>query len=250
MNNGPTGDIATFNQDNHLWSFTYINQPETRTTRNFEQLITERGEELSKPVNSIYLNLYNEIKEKIFISSEGDDIDLVSIQEQKYEKKYNTKETSEKLTKIKEQIGFFYVKKTEHSILLEERRRHFNTFCNTIIETIKHIEDMKKEPSEEESQLICLLRKRIDWYYNELELEKLMEMEYEINSEFFFLKKTIIELSNLNPTICPVCMEHQISWFIDPCGHTICNDCKKKTEKGSNCHYCRTPKMKYNRLYL
>ena len=53
------------------------------------------------------------------------------------------------------------------------------------------------------------------------------------------------------PTItCQVCLENQIEYFVDPCGHTICKVCKVECEKLKNCHYCRTPRNGYKRLYL
>jgi hypothetical protein len=117
--------------------------------------------------------------------------------------------------------------------------------------SVKCISEIVKDPSEKDIQLRDLLNERTEWYYKELEMDALVEEEIELVSEFDFLKQTLADLSGLSgPTLCSICMENQVSWFIDPCGHTLCKECKIKTEKMSQCHYCREQKMKYGRLYL
>ena len=64
------------------------------------------------------------------------------------------------------------------------------------------------------------------------------------------IKISIISGTILPPTICQICLEHQVEYFLDPCGHTICKHCKVICENKPDCHYCRTKKKGYKRLYL
>ena len=60
----------------------------------------------------------------------------------------------------------------------------------------------------------------------------------------------LIPLSSIsNSTICQICLENQIEYFIDPCGHTICKKCAEKTLNTPNCHYCRTKKNELKKLF-
>ena len=199
--------------------------------------------------HGVYSDVFTNIKEKIFLSSECDDIELTVLENKEFEAKYNVPYTS--ISDLKKNIIQFYTKKIEFSLLIEERRRLFNTFCNNISNSISSINDIIKEKcSQQDTNLKDLLNDRIEWYYKKLDIDKLINIEYSIKSEFHFLKKALIELSEINPTICMICMEKQISWFIDPCGHTLCTDCKLRTDKTISCHYCRALKNKLNRLYL
>ena len=225
------------------------NETDDRMSRNWEQFITERGNmEIEPPKNGCFDIVFDQIKEKIFVSAESDDVDMTEDEKKSYENKYDTVNSLNSINKLKESICDFYIKKTEHSILIEERRRTFTNFCNNIKESIKFISEYKDT---KDTELANLLNERIDWYYQQLGIEKLIEEEYRIKTEFVFLKKAIKQISNVSPpTVCSVCMEKQVSWYLDPCGHTICDDCKLKTSDIRNCHYCRSVRKKFNKLYL
>ena len=220
---------------------------DTRITRNFEELITERGHD-----DKIYNSVFEKIKEKLFISSESDDIELTELDKLTFNKKYNVTESQNVISKLKLEIAKLYIKQTEHELIIQEKRKLFETFCLNISNTIKSISDITyNESSEEDLKLQTLLNERIDWYYNTLNLEKLIDEEYSIKSEFYYLKTTLIELSALqSPILCSICMENQISWFIDPCGHTLCDSCKTKSMNLQTCHYCRSTRTKFNKLYI
>ena len=220
---------------------------DSRITRNFEELVTERGKD-----DKIYNSVFEKIKEKLFISSESDDIELTELDKLTFNKKYNITESQNVISKLKLEIAKLYIKQTEHELIIQEKRKLFETFCLNISNTIKSIADITyNESSEEDLKLQTLLNERIDWYYNTLNLEKLIDREYSIKSEFYYLKTTLIELSALqSPVLCSICMENQITWFIDPCGHTLCDGCKTKSMNLDRCHYCRSLKTKFNKLYI
>ena len=47
---------------------------------------------------------------------------------------------------------------------------------------------------------------------------------------------------------CHICYENKISHAIFPCGHTLCDHCKKKIS--NNCYLCRTPVIKVNKIFI
>ena len=222
--------------------------------RTFEQLITERGEEYDvnnvnniNNNNSIFNNIFEKIKEKIFILGDCD-IELIESDRKKYSKKYEIEDINIIIYNFKKNIVLLYNKKIELEIEIENKTKIYNDFLmniNSLITSINGIEH------EDNKQLNTLLKNKIDWYYNYLNLDKLISEQFDIISEFSYLKSTIKNFNSIsNTVICSICLEKQVSWFIDPCGHTICDDCKNKSEISANCHYCRHKKTKYNRLYL
>jgi len=224
---------------------------EPRLNRNFEELVTQRGElsfeAESEPTDqNFYNSVFENIKEKLFIVSESDDIEISPEEIITYKSKYNIEDHFKAITKLKKQISSLYLKKTEHEVLLQEKRRKYTSFCENIKNCVLFIDEM----NDQDDTLKQLLNERINWYYNELDIDNFINMEYNLKKEFTFLKKSIKEFVRISPTVCSICMEHEISWFIDPCGHTMCEQCKVNTERTQRCHYCRTEKQKLNRLYL
>jgi hypothetical protein len=220
---------------------------DNRITRNLQELISERGGE-----QKAYDNVFKKIREKLFVISEGDDIDLTETDKLAFTKKYNLTQSQTTINDLKQKIAELYLKKTEHEIVVEERRKLFETFCVNISNSLQSIDGITQgELTAQDQQLRDVLEERIDWYYSKLELDKLIDQEYHLKSEFHFVKKTLQELSAIHPSVlCSICMENQIDWFIDPCGHTLCETCKTRTQNKLLCHYCRTPRIKFNRLYL
>jgi hypothetical protein len=231
-------------------TFQERNISDTRFSRNFEELITEREDILSsnEPVLSFFNDIYEVIRDKLTFE-ENDTLTEKQISD--FKQKYQTKEVSSVINTVKMNIVNLYTKKNEHQIIVEERKNLFKNFCSNINETLNCIENITKENTEDDILLKNILKDRINWYYKELNLDTLIKEENDIQTEFSFLKKTCAELSSILAVgTCSVCLERQVSWYVDPCGHTLCETCKIQTESASNCHYCRTKKTKYNRLYL
>jgi hypothetical protein len=251
INNNNVNDNV--NVSNFILDFS--DSSDIRTERNFEQLITERGSMVAENEVTTEQRNYNEIfeniKDKIFILQEHYEIELLESEKENFSKKYNIPDVTSVINKLKKDVSILFVKKTELDITISERKNLYMLFCNNINSSLKCINDMVPEKTNEDIKLKEILQDRIEWYYKELGIEKLIDDEYKIKSEFEFLKKTMIQLSGISvPGLCSICLEHQVSWFIDPCGHTICNNCKLNTEKNNNCHYCRSKKTKLNRIYL
>jgi len=240
-----------------VFNFSPANQDSSfdnrRLERSFEELITERGEDFDYEdtgSTNIFNGLYDTIQDKIFVGVE-DEHPIHEIRRKELEQKYNIKESHGIIKDLKNKITELYFKKMEHSAILHERQSIFEKFCTHIQGSIRSIEQIVKDKiTPEDIHLKTILQERINWYYAELDIENLIEIEYNISSEFAFLRRAIKDISGMSLTLCPVCMENQVSWFVDPCGHALCEGCKFKTEKNRNCHYCRTPKTKFNRLFL
>lgn len=62
----------------------------------------------------------------------------------------------------------------------------------------------------------------------------------QVKDEFFGEAKTV-------PS-CPICYEKDIGYVAIPCGHCLCEDCRRKIL--STCFQCRTPVLKLNRIYI
>ena len=105
---------------------------DSRITRNFEELVTERGKD-----DKIYNSVFEKIKEKLFISSESDDIELTELDKLTFNKKYNITESQNVISKLKLEIAKLYIKQTEHELIIQEKRKLFETFCLNISNVIK-----------------------------------------------------------------------------------------------------------------
>ena len=49
---------------------------------------------------------------------------------------------------------------------------------------------------------------------------------------------------------CPICMEDDVSTFLDPCGHTFCSTCVNKFKNANSCPNCRGPVRERRQLFL
>ena len=58
--------------------------------------------------------------------------------------------------------------------------------------------------------------------------------------EYSYLKNILTDISSILPSgICRICLESEVTYFIDPCGHTICGLCKELSKSLTTCHTCR-----------
>ena len=105
--------------------------------------------------------------------------------------------------------------------------------------------------SKEQDEFRKNIKERIELFYEELDLAKITLEYTKLNEELYFMKESLKKISSLSiSTQCPICYENQVSWFIDPCGHTLCEKCKDQCIEKQYCFYCKTKKIKYSRLYL
>ena len=226
--------FAPFNENNN---FSYNN-------RTFEELICERGE-MFEPIENEnifdYSLIFNKIKTKLFNLNNLPD----NLQECEFIKKYR-----EEIMTLKREVCTIYLDFMKAETQLSSAREKYTLFC----ENIKNcIESIIQTPDESDNQLKQLLEQKLENYYSTLNLDTLIE-DFNKKSELF--EKTKYQVAQLTgtflpTTICQICLENEVEYFIDPCGHTICKNCKSTCENKSNkCHYCRTVRSSYRRLYL
>ena len=92
---------------------------------------------------------------------------------------------------------------------------------------------------------------KINNYYLFLNLENLKNELDSVNKDYLSIKQLFHDLAGILPAnVCQICLENQINYFIDPCGHTICTTCKEKRPGLQKCHFCRTNITVFKRLYL
>jgi len=217
-------------------------------SRTFEELITERGDLNINFTNDSknfvdYTTLFDNIKEKLFKINNVKEIDITNCEDiKKFREDYHN---------LKKTICNVYMDLMDAETKLNEAKEKYTTFCESIKNCIHFVHN---SGTEDENDLLIknILEKKTDTYYISLNIEQLIKNFEKSYHEFEKLKCkiTIISGTILPSTICQICLEHQVEYFIDPCGHTICKHCKIICEQLTDCHYCRTNKKGYKRLYL
>jgi len=222
---------------------------DSRLNRDLDSLINERNGNQEETDKSLYSFIFSQIRNKLF-SSEIDDTSPLLTPEQieVFEKKYCTSELANSINRVKKLLVNNFNKKIELEIQIDNNKKKFKEFCKNITCSLKSIDDFSSEA--EDLQLKELLSARIDWYYSKLEIDSLKKQHSEIMSEYSFFKGLLRSISQISPCgICQICMENQVEYFIDPCGHTICNICNIKS-KVISCPFCRTHINSLKKVFL
>jgi len=249
------GTNNTINQD-FLDDNSEINQVD------IDRLISERAMEeynfhysIDSQNNSernMYNGIFSLIRNKIFIINESEstesteNIDPVLLEEIK--NKYSFNNSSNTLTEFKRKVVVLHNKKIETEIIFSNNTKEYTKFTDNILILINTIKEFDTSGDE---VLIQLLTEKIEWYYSELKLESLKETTESLEKEYRIIKGLLSEFAGLLPaTACQICLENQINYFTDPCGHTICTDCMEKSKGVRKCHFCRGSITSFKRLYL
>jgi hypothetical protein len=221
-----------------------------RINRSFESLITERNGNQEENDKSLYSHVFKQIKNKIFSINEINTIPQLSQEQiESFEKKYYTSDLSNSINRVKKLLVNNFNKKIELEIKIEDRKSQFEEFSKNIANSLKSIETFSDNSPQDEN-LKNLLSERIDWYYSKLELDSLKKEYSESLSEYSFFKNLLRSINDISPCgICQICMENQVGYFIDPCGHAICYSCNGKT-KSPLCPFCRIHISSYKKMYL
>ena len=90
-------------------------------------------------------------------------------------------------------------------------------------------------------------------------IENNIEIIYEKISEFrklfIFIINNILksnDIINDNKKLCPICFENEIDTCLNPCGHTLCNNCviSNRNWRTKNCYSCRSLITDYIKIYF
>ena len=87
-------------------------------------------------------------------------------------------------------------------------------------------------------------------------IEIIDEKISEFRKLFIFIINNILksnDIINDNKKLCPICFENEIDTCLNPCGHTLCNNCVISNRNWSitnKCYSCRTRITDYIKIYF
>jgi hypothetical protein len=100
----------------------------------------------------------------------------------------------------------------------------------------------------------------VNKYYNpqlqsiEQNIETLEHKISDYKNMFLFVINKFLKNNELNfdKKLCPICFVNEIDTCMNPCGHTICNNCVISGRHISNnkCHICRKVIKEYTKIYF
>jgi len=257
----PIQDPAGINQD-------FVDYNSEINQVDIDRLISERAMEeynfhysIDSQNNSernMYNGIFSLIRNKLFIINDSEstensensentqNTDPVLLEEIK--NKYSFNNSSNTLTDFKRKVVILHNKKIETEIIFSNNKKEYTKFTDNILILINTIKEFNTSGDE---VLIQLLTYKIQWYYSELKLESLKETTDALEKEYRIIKGLLSEFAGFLPaTACQICLENQINYFTDPCGHTICTQCMEKSKGVRKCHFCRGSITSFKRLYL
>lgn len=216
--------------------------PETQSTPpDFYQILSNYDSRQQSYLGNKHLNydeIFNKIREKLYFKkNEQSTQDFSQIGQSE---EFNI------LKNIKDKISKLYIKKIEIDEKINLAKKNIKLFTDTINNTITFFNEIEYDPN-----LKDLLNKKIDSYFLYNNIENLTNESLMIDKELEESKSLITLFSSFLPSVaCSICFDKQVEYFMDPCGHSVCKDCKIKCEVSNKCHYCRTVRKKFNKLYL
>ena len=225
-------------------SFSEINSTSTldNFSRTFEQIVTERNKVVSRN-DDYYSQLFEKINSKLRTMETNIDVNVFDCE--------IVKQHIENIRDLKKSVCTVYMEYIDVDTKLNEAKTKYLKFSESIKECLGYLYGINDHESDE--TIKTLLEDKIDVYYEQLKIDELLKDYTKKYEEFEKTKYKISIMTGviLPTTICQICMENQVDYFIDPCGHTICKLCKSLCENKSNkCHYCRTTRNTYKRIYL
>lgn len=129
-------------------------------------------------------------------------------------------------------------------------KNEYDTFVYKILDENGNV----REKSEDQiRQLSDEIQQQIEEKYTSLNIEQLKQNYLDAFDEYgsLIMKLKSITGTVIPTTVCQICLENQVEYFLDPCGHTICGTCKQTCENSrKNCHYCRKNRNAFKRLFL
>lgn len=231
-----------------IGSTTVFNRP---TRRSLEEFMQERGQNTAQETQNLdYYNLiFQKIKEKM------NKLGAITPANTPYlDDVVNTPEIieyKEIFNNLKRSLGDTYLKVEKTETELNNAKELYENFCDSL-EKMIHVIDSSNFQEEGDTHLKQVLKDKIDSYYEKLDIDRLIEEYEESMKEFKIAKYKLSSIfGNLGvPTTCQICLENQVEYYLDPCGHTICGTCKVSCESKTQCHYCRTKRNSFRKLFF
>ncbi len=202
--------------------------------------------ETSEDVNNV-INIKNNI---IDILNSVSDIDN------------STTESEDKLVKLTDLFGDFkkeYLEKQSQYFETEKKMNEMIKDAKTNIKKLDVVMDFMKTLDTEDCDdgLNSTIIENIKKYTEKLnENEKLSEAKnnyIQTRKEMIKYLNVIKKLNSVNVTnTCPTCLTNPINIYLNPCGHTLCDDCYSRisNDHERKCFLCRTRVMNKSPLYF
>ena len=217
-----------------------------RIDRNFEALITERGESFEE--SELYSRIFLDIKGLLLSDSSNNPV--TESDETSFEEKYLLSSSFGAIDRIKKLVIDINNNKIEADLLFNHNNKEYMKYSQNILSVIENI-NTGDSGYTEDTELKELLTNKLEWYYSNLNIQELQKKCDSILSEYYTIKRLLFGLSSiLPPTICQICISRNVEYFIDPCGHTLCSNCMDKSIQLPKCHFCRNNIHKFKKLYL
>jgi hypothetical protein len=198
------------------------------------------------PENSIDY-FYNQIRTSIF-DLKGEDCTDSFIKGVK--EKHETNKLNELILKFKSEIYDLYNRRVIKEKEYYDNKLELDLLTSKFMDLINYLNVFEtKREINEDSSITSLLSDKLKEYSKLITIDPLKKEVDSLNNEMFILKESINSyLSIQHPCICSICLEKQIKYFIDPCGHTLCEKCKDQIN--DSCYYCRTKIIQFKKLYI
>ena len=128
-----------------------------------------------------------------------------------------------------------------------ESTKQYDNLSRKLLNVKRIMNELDPSPifSEQLEQLIATFRKE----------EKIDELEAALNAidkkraEYKSIFRILNDVETHNIYCCFLCLERNVTIFIDPCGHLMCETCEKKLG-GSSCPFCRSSVKLFRKMFL
>jgi len=174
----------------------------------------------------------------------------------------NVPDEPDELTEISDLYEYFkkqYLEEQNNYILLEEKLNNLINESKSninkldlIIKFISELDDGSCKNQMDETLIECLKQKSKSIEEN----DKIVEAKKEYIKSRKKLVKYLNFIKKINcmnvGNVCPLCLSNTVNIYLNPCGHTCCNDCYDRlvTNQERKCFLCRNHIMNKNPLYF
>jgi hypothetical protein len=124
---------------------------------------------------------------------------------------------------------------------------HYDILSQKLLKVKRIMNELDPSPlfGEQLETLISTFRKEEKIDELEAALKDIDKKRAEYKSIFRILK----DVETHNIYCCFLCLERNVTIFIDPCGHLMCETCEKKLG-GSSCPFCRSSVKLFKKMFL
>ena len=239
-------DISThlYGSSNNRQSSLISELLESRQDENNEASRIQRKAHYNSMHNDVKKLIFNNKHESLFSTCNDEEdtvdleIDLISLEQKLDEFKITCKKYYTDLCLAESTLS-------KHLEIVDS----VNTSCLEFIN--KLATNLNDEISEEDTKLKEIVTQKIKQLHDQHQIEKLKKERNTALKKFSLLKETLCHVKDLSMLqVCPLCWDKQVTHFLIPCGHVLCEDCKEKQFPHIPCSYCRAKPTKFGKLFF